>query len=71
MLGMGIVSLGKGRTMTPPHSQDGRRAPMTIDAHVLYICFHYVYRSPIDIRVLPCLELKMSLAAPMLISSKL
>ena len=23
---------------------------MTIDAHVLYSCFHYVYRSPIDLR---------------------
>ena len=28
----------------------GRRAPMTIDAHVLYAGFHYVCISPVDLR---------------------
>ena len=42
------MGLGKGRAL--PRSQNGRRAPMTIDALVLYTCFHYVYRSSIDLR---------------------
>ena len=53
-LGMRIVSTGLRAhhdTASFPRVQDGRRAPMTIDAHVLYTFpLSYVYRSPIDLR---------------------
>ena len=37
---------------------------MTIDAHVTYSCFHYVYRSPIDLRESYMSPLKFSAPMP-------
>ena len=53
------MGLGKGRAL--PHSQECRRAPMTIDAHVLLAGFHYVFISPID-RHTPTIGLVVRLA---------